>query len=297
MEKESRLEIGETLSSQLLAILESNTFSAREISEMTEISVNSIYRWSKTPTARTYLSQYKKIQDFCNKHLIETLTLQERENIENLALFTERIDLTYEEEQELVAKFNQPMRYENAITQLQGIAFAVKFDNEVDGKELKMIVTWLKHNHEFVDYWPISDVFRAFKQHCSAEIDKAQLYKNISTELLGIFEKLDIENDVVTDIYDMLTDEDVFTDKSIVVTGTFKHAKRDDIEQALHNLGNRLQSKVSSLTDYVFVGNKGSRSWRFGQYGRKIEDAIYERKLTGRLKIINEEDTLKICQM
>ncbi|MDD5597895.1 MAG: hypothetical protein PHV82_08120 [Victivallaceae bacterium] len=154
MEKESRLEIGETLSSQLLAILESNTFSAREISEMTEISVNSIYRWSKTPTARTYLSQYKKIQDFCNKHLIETLTLQERENIENLALFTERIDLTYEEEQELVAKFNQPMRYENAITQLQGIAFAVKFDNEVDVKELKMIVTWLKHNHEFVETAP-----------------------------------------------------------------------------------------------------------------------------------------------
>jgi transposase len=294
MEKEPRLEIGEDLSSQLSAILDGNIFSAREISEITGLSISSVYRWSKIPSARTQQSNYNKLKSFCEEHKLKTLTAAERENHLNLNLFSDSIALTYEEEQEIAAKFNQPMRYENAVSQLQGIAFAVKFDDKVDREEVKMVLTWLKHNQEFIDAWPIADVFKVFKTHCSINREKEELYKELSDSLLLVFKRIHSKDDVVTDIYDEITKEDIFTDKNVVVTGAFEKVQRDYVEEALHELGNRLQSKVSSTTDYVFVGSKGSRSWRFGKHGRKIEDAIYERNNYGKLKIISENDTLKV---
>ncbi|MBD3266104.1 NAD-dependent DNA ligase LigA, partial [bacterium] len=54
--------------------------------------------------------------------------------------------------------------------------------------------------------------------------------------------------------------ESPFTGKSVVVTGSLRHFKRDEIKQRIQQLGGRATGSVSKSTDYVIVGeNPGSK--------------------------------------
>lgn len=59
------------------------------------------------------------------------------------------------------------------------------------------------------------------------------------------------ENDVYAEV-----EEGPFTGKAIVVTGTLKRFKRDEVKQLIRDAGGRAASSVSSKTDFVIAGEK-----------------------------------------
>jgi DNA ligase (NAD+) len=63
------------------------------------------------------------------------------------------------------------------------------------------------------------------------------------------------------------------TDKTIVVTGTFKNFRRQEIEEAIRNAGAKVSSSVSKNTDFVLAGdNPGSKLEKAHQLLVKVID-------------------------
>jgi DNA ligase (NAD+) len=63
----------------------------------------------------------------------------------------------------------------------------------------------------------------------------------------------------------------VLAGKTIVVTGTLVHFKRDEIEGLIHDLGGKPAGSVSKKTDFVVAGEKaGSKLDKAKQLGVKV---------------------------
>ena len=78
-----------------------------------------------------------------------------------------------------------------------------------------------------------------------------------------------------------------FTDKKIVITGTFKNYKRKDLEDIFSQNGLIVQSAVAKSTDYLVVGEKaGSKLKKAQELGIEI---ITEENLESFLQSISLE--------
>ena len=78
-------------------------------------------------------------------------------------------------------------------------------------------------------------------------------------------------------------DDDLpFSGKSIVVTGTLQHYKRDEIKKLIEKLGGRASGSVSKKTDFLVAGEKA---------GSKLEKA----KTLG-VEVLTEKDFQKLAE-
>ena len=64
-----------------------------------------------------------------------------------------------------------------------------------------------------------------------------------------------------------------------------------ECEEAIVARGGKIKGKagVSQETDYLVIGEEGSKAWKQDNYGRKIEAAIVSRREHGKPAIISEE--------
>ncbi len=75
-------------------------------------------------------------------------------------------------------------------------------------------------------------------------------------------------------------EESIFTDKTIVITGTIEAYSRKELKEKIQDLGGKVTGSVSRNTDYVIVGeNPGSK---------------YEKAVELGIEIIDEERLLEI---
>lgn len=82
--------------------------------------------------------------------------------------------------------------------------------------------------------------------------------------------------------------------KSIVLTGDFEIAEREDIENKLISLGALIKKDVSGKTDYLIIGNLGHSQWYYGSYGRKIEKALELQHQGKKIIMVEENNFFKI---
>ena len=82
-----------------------------------------------------------------------------------------------------------------------------------------------------------------------------------------------------------------FPKRTFIFTGKFAFGTRKACQDAVISRGGSApdQKTVSHLVDYLVIGTDGSKAWRRGTYGNKIEDAILSRRDYGSPAIISEE--------
>ncbi len=82
----------------------------------------------------------------------------------------------------------------------------------------------------------------------------------------------------------------LFTKRTFMFTGKFAFGTRKTCQDAVISRGGSApdQKSVSHLIDYLVIGAEGSKAWRRGTYGNKIEDAILSRRVYGSPAIISE---------
>jgi len=80
----------------------------------------------------------------------------------------------------------------------------------------------------------------------------------------------------------------VFPERSFAFTGRFFYGKRSDCQAAMETRGAVCHDGPSKRTDYLVVGELGSRDWVHSTHGAKLQKAIGYRAKYG-LAIVPEE--------
>lgn len=91
--------------------------------------------------------------------------------------------------------------------------------------------------------------------------------------------------------FDRPQPEVLFPKRTFMFTGKFTFGTRKACQDAVISRSGSApdQKSVSRLIDYLVIGTEGSKAWRKGAYGNKIEDAILSRRDYGSPAIISEE--------
>lgn len=81
-----------------------------------------------------------------------------------------------------------------------------------------------------------------------------------------------------------------FDGKAFCFTGRSGRMPRESIAEIVLAMGAFVHDDVTRKTDYLVVGSKGSRTWKQGSYGRKMERAMRLKQSGGGIKIVREAD-------
>ncbi len=79
-----------------------------------------------------------------------------------------------------------------------------------------------------------------------------------------------------------------FVDRAFVFTGAFGFGSRSECQQEVIRRGGKTQNAVSRTVDYLVIGEEGSKAWKEGAYGSKIEAAVIARRECGMPAIVSE---------
>lgn len=98
--------------------------------------------------------------------------------------------------------------------------------------------------------------------------------------------------------FDLPQPQVVISNKSFMFTGKFSYGTRKACQLAVTKHGGYAPSKksVSQEIDYLIIGTEGSKTWKRGAYGNKIEGAIIARREYGTPAIISEKHWLSFIE-
>src|SRR5689334_10462428 len=120
-----------------------------------------------------------------------------------------------------------------------------------------------------------------------AEEKKSYLIK-ILKDLLAAPERELLARAWVSDIdYDAAAEID-FPNRRFCLTGDFIHGPRRCCDAEIRERGGLISASVSQRVDFLVVGSLGSVEWKRGNFGAKIERAMYYKGQKLPMKILRE---------
>lgn len=108
-------------------------------------------------------------------------------------------------------------------------------------------------------------------------------------ELLGLFKQF-VEPVSYTDELQAID----FEGSEFCLTGNFEIGTKSDIEQIIVKKSGLVAKTVKKTVGYLIVGGQGSPDWKNGTYGGKIKKALEMQESGSTIKIIAEEQFLKL---
>lgn len=190
--------------------------------------------------------------------------------------------------------FNWDRRLDRGMDELIGIARGVLADGCLVIQEARFLCDWLRRNE------PVRRDF--FGKTIYETLQKALEDNELSAEeedaLIGMLlrfvgpssEELEGESCYSTSLpLDEPPPRVKLTAKSFCFTGTFLFGTRSQCQKAITAWGGLIHKYPIHATDYLVIGDLGSRDWIHSTSGRKIERAIEIRSQGHPIKLIAEQ--------
>jgi NAD-dependent DNA ligase len=190
---------------------------------------------------------------------------------------------------------------DRAIDELIGICKGILFDGVTCHPEAVNLMNWLNSNNMVVKYWPASELYQQLPILLSGNSFSADDEAQFMTLLLKTtgspeFFEAGYNASSLLPLCDPAP-EVVFAGRVFVVTGNLQMGTRRTVIQAIEDLGGEVVLKnVRKDTDYLVIGDIGSRAWMHSTHGRKIEAAIELREQGTGIAIISEAHFMNYLQ-
>ncbi len=177
-----------------------------------------------------------------------------------------------------------------------GIKFAHNISSGAAGWEICLIfndpeneLAWNKYLFLTQDFSGDSDQMTAFER---TELDSLELPQDWTASAAASQYRSDVVASEISDgsPFDAPEPEIEFRGKSFMFTGKFTFGDRSACQGAVESHGGAAPDTKTVVPeiDYLVIGTDGSKAWKMGAYGNKIEKAILLRRERGTPAIISE---------
>lgn len=192
----------------------------------------------------------------------------------------------------------------NEIQRLHGILHGVLADGQISTEECKQLQSWLYENDQLKGSYPydeLESLLLAVLEDGKIDNDEEVMLKDFFEDFIQYSFKKRVRNESdrvrkglaknnsLPSICASCPDID-FEDKTFVVTGSSKRAKRSEIAKHIESRGGANRSQVSTATNFLVIGSGSNPCWAFSCYGRKVEQAVNLRKKGANIVIVHESD-------
>lgn len=158
-----------------------------------------------------------------------------------------------------------------------GILQGVTCDGDIRLSEIYYILDWLKKHAEGIDDIPNMQKIRKLLNLMASKqivVDSDELeLKNLLNGITG--SQWETTNDTINVPVNLYKKNPsiVFAGCCFVLSGVFEYGAKKECEELIESFGGICNDNVTAQTDYLIVGNKGSKDWTHNSWGTKIEKA------------------------
>ena len=236
--------------------------------------------------------------EFRNKHPF-TEVVPRLERIVNGSIFDEeeRADVLW-----LCEQFTTGSSHFDEVTAglqtLHGIMGGMAADSKITAEELRALRQWMNEKPHLHGCWPFDEVDSIIsKVLADGKVDAQEhdMILNFFADVMAFLKhkslnrKAASESSFVGGICAM-TPAVHFDGRSFCFTGTPKRGPKRELEKVVENNKGTVKNNVVKGLDYLVIGAAGNECWAYSAYGRKVEQAIAERKSGAKLTIVHEFD-------
>jgi len=178
-----------------------------------------------------------------------------------------------------------------------GIRFAPNISTGAAGWEISSIMNEERNRERWRRYLYVTKDFDS-DSSLPIKFDPAELENAvIPVDWSASDERQKIYDDIVWQVmsdgspFDDPAPKVIFRQHSFVFTGKFDFGTREVCQIAVTERGGSApsQNNISREIDFLVIGSSGSKAWKRGSYGNKIEAAILSRREHGTPAIISEK--------
>lgn len=190
------------------------------------------------------------------------------------------------------------------IQRLHGVLAGLACDSDYTDDEVLALNAWLeKHNYLKAD--PIyKDILMALHHvrvlnrvsEDTKEVLRLTLSKYIQLNNFGL-PKIAVTSDLENKNPDFFHGNVEIFGKTICLTGASHRYTKAEWKQAIESKGGVFKDDLTKTADYLVICNKGNTSWAHMSYGRKFEQALKWQNDGAALKILTEDDFVKILEV
>jgi len=189
----------------------------------------------------------------------------------------------------------QAILYRNEMKQslgaLVGIASGLLADRSLSNDEIQFLHDWIDSHDEVAFAWPGDIIHQRVRAVLAdgviTEPERAYLVETLQ-QLLGGAPDTEAKVSHVTELAFDDVGSIVFEGVAFCLTGDFVYAPRDACEAEVVKRGGLIKSGVSKKVRYVVVGSLGSKEWKHGSFGTKIEKAMELKRQGAALAVVKE---------
>jgi NAD-dependent DNA ligase len=189
----------------------------------------------------------------------------------------------------IAADFNDMKR---SLGALLGIAQGLICDQHLSDAEIHFLSDWLRKNEMVSLEWP-GDIIQArvaqvLSDGVITEDERSYLSTTLQQLIGGTCDDLAGTEHVTELAFDSVTSLR-FPDSLFCFTGEFVYAPRAHCASTTERRGGRVSNSVTKRLNYLIVGSLGSREWKHGSFGTKIDQAIRLKREGATVLIVTED--------
>lgn len=184
-------------------------------------------------------------------------------------------------------------RHDRGADELIGICRGILADGAVNTSEGAFLLDWLDRHKEFASTFPFNILYPRVRDALVDGVldtdEEKDLLEAIQATIGGEYNSPRGSNSLSTNLpFDVPCPTILYSASTFVLTGTFGYGRRRDVRAAIEDRQGMVLSTVSLKTDYLVVGDVGSRDWIHSSYGRKIQNAVELRQRGAMISIVPE---------
>lgn len=193
-----------------------------------------------------------------------------------------------------LSAINQSRLSERQTDELIGICKGILFDGMVSYDEANNLYLWFQSNPKAMQTWPGKQLFYTLcpmLKNDNLSTDDEERLLILLSNIIGLPSVVNSGTNASSQLPLTQPPPAVFFDRRVfVITGNLKMGARRTVIQAIKEQGGEVVLKnIRMDTDYLVIGDIGSKSWMHSTHGRKIERAVELREQGHGIAIISEQ--------
>jgi NAD-dependent DNA ligase len=187
----------------------------------------------------------------------------------------------------------QAAEYINELRQsmraLFGIGEGLLADGHLSDREIVFLKRWLEDHSALANEWPADVLHRRLCEVLSdGEINEAErdfLVQTLDRLSTGDFEGMEALADETPISQAVVT----FNTFSFCFTGEFAYGPKDSCVRSTERRGGIVLPRVTKQLNYLVVGSLGSKEWKHGSFGTKVQKAMDYKRQGSPIVLVTEE--------